>query len=115
MEYKDGPGSIFEEIMADLEHAITETIVNSSGLYPNSRIGNTVVRIRSDPVDQVNSNCGGTCSIVEGRLALFLGFPKRRRSRLGNNESKNTLSTIESAMNGGSLSRYHQLDLSFIK
>jgi hypothetical protein len=99
MEYR--ARSTIQTMMTDLEHSITEAIVTSSGLFPNCEIGNNVVGITSDPSDQVNSNCGDTCVIVEGRLTLFLASSNKRRLRLGHTESETTLSTIENGMERG--------------
>lgn len=93
----------------DLDTALSNVVVNGAGFFSSCQSYNDsdvnfdskVVGITSLPMDQFSSFCGASCSIVEGRLGLFISSEQRR---LGENVYENkALTAIEKSMDGDEL------------
>ncbi|GFH53239.1 hypothetical protein CTEN210_09715 [Chaetoceros tenuissimus] len=108
MIYKEN-ADVNEPIM-DLDTAISNVVVNDAGFFSSCQSYNEadvsfdskVVGITSLPMDQFSSFCGASCSIVEGRLGLFISSSEERRLEVNDYEN-NALAAIEKSMDGDEL------------
>ena len=123
MEYE--PASDANQIISNLELAITEVIVENTSVfgcstntsrYLNDMSDGEIVGISSKPPDlKLDSDCGNNCVIVEGRLSIYIASSPTRRLNT-RDEVTSMFLALENAMDNGDLLATNQdiISLSYL-
>lgn len=103
------------EILTDIERSILGIILNETSIFPkcykslvsiegNGLQENKIVGMSSAPTDRVLSFCDNACTIVEGRMTMYISSTQSRRKLSVVDDGMNEiLVTLKDSMSDGDL------------